>query len=179
MAKNTYSPIKTQSTKDTFIDYVGSLDIPQIDYIAVGVQNTFNNTSISMMSLAEWQSHFTRNLYADHDPIRKVTLHTNRNIIPFTQIDYVDNFGKEIMLQRNRFGIKNGIILMQRHPKFNYMITLGSGFSQFDAFEFFRRYHDKISLMKNDLIALIEKEAKTFLSSLPLNTTNRLSSDAK
>lgn len=78
------------------------------------------------MSLPEWQKYFSDNQFAPHDPIRKITLNTKRNLIPFDEIDYVDNFGKEIMRQRSLMGIKNGIILMERFPKHNYMITLGT-----------------------------------------------------
>ena len=74
-----------------------------------------------------------------------------------------DNFGKEIMNQRSRMGIKNGIILMERFSKFNYMVTLGTGFSNFDSFDFIKRYHDRINLIKNDFINLIKKDAYTFL----------------
>lgn len=177
MAKNNnYSPINSNSTKETFNNYIDSLDIPQIDYFAVGVQNTLLKKSMSLMSLPEWQKYFSDNQFADHDPIRKVTLNTRRNLIPFEEIDYVDNFGKEIMKQRSLKGIKNGIILMQRFPRHNYMITLGTGLSKFDAFDFIKRHHDKIQLIKNDLIKIIEKDAKDFL---PKAASTHLSIDAR
>lgn len=173
---NNYLPILTDSTKRTFFNYVDSLDIPQIDYFAIGVQNTVVKKSISLMSSDEWQKHFVLNQYAEHDPIRRVTLHTKRCLIPFREIDFVDNYGKEIMRQRALMGIKNGIILMQRFPKFNYMITLGTGYSKFNAFEFIKRYHDRISLIKTDFINLIQKDTKLFL---PQEIFNHLSNDAK
>jgi len=67
------------------------------------------------------------------------------------------------MRQLALMGIKNGIILMERNSKHNYMITLGTGFTQFDAFDFFKRYHDRIQLIKNDLIKIIEKDANEFM----------------
>lgn len=131
------------------------------------------------MSLPEWQEHFIDNQYADYDPVRRVTLYTKRNLIPFQEIDFVDNFGKEIMRQRTRMGIKNGIILMQRFQKFNYMITLVTGFSKFDAFDFIKRYHDRIFLIKTDLINIIEKDAYHFLPIEILQPSTHLSNDAK
>lgn len=163
MLINNYSPIITSTTKETFLDYFDSLDIPQIDYLAIGVQNIVTKKSISLMSLQEWQQHFVKNEYANYDPIRRITLATRRNLIPFNEIDFVDNFGKEIMRQRALMGIKDGIILMQRFPKFNYMITLGTGYTKFDAFDFMKRYHDKIWHLKRDLSHLIEKDTKSFL----------------
>ncbi len=163
-----YSPIINDTTKQTFFNYIDSLDIPQIDYFAIGVQNTVDRKSISLMSLPEWQQHFTANQYADYDPIRRVTLCTNRNIIPFAEIDFIDNFGKEIMRQRTKMGVKDGVVLMQRFPKFNYMITLGTGFSRFDAFDFIKRYHYGIRIIKSDLMQLIEREATCFLSKIVL-----------
>jgi hypothetical protein len=163
MRADNYLPILTHSTKQTFLDYIDALDIPQIDYFAIGIQNQLTKKSISLMSLAEWQSHFTNNEYADYDPIRKATLYTKRNFIPFCDIDFVDNFGKEIMKQRSKMGIKNGIILMERFPKFNYMITLGTGFSNFDPFTFIKSYHDKIHFIKIDFINLVKRDANLFL----------------
>lgn len=163
MNMNGYSPITTKTTKQTFFDYVDLLDIPQIDYFAIGVQNLITKKSISVMSKPEWQKHFVDNQYANYDPIRRVALSTNRNLIPFNEIDFGDNFGKEIMRQRAIMEIRNGIVLMQRSPKFNYMITLGTNFSQFDVFTFIKQYHDKIALLKQDLIRIVERDAKNLL----------------
>jgi hypothetical protein len=179
MKNNSYLPILTETTKKTFFDYIDSLDIPQIDYFAIGVQNISTQKSISLMSRQEWQKHFVLNQYAEHDPIRCVTLHTKRNLIPFNEIDFLDNYGKEIMRQRTLMDIKSGIVLMERFAKFNYMITLGTGFSKFDAFDFIKRYHDKIWLIKRDLITLIEKDSNEFLPTEILKQANHLSSDAK
>ncbi|KTD08530.1 autoinducer binding domain-containing protein [Legionella jamestowniensis] len=158
-----YLPIITRTTTKTFFEYINTVDIPQIDYFAIGIQNTLTSQSTSLMSLTEWQKHFIDNNYANYDPIRRVTLHTNRKIIPFDEVDFVDNFGKEIMRQRAKMGISNGIIFMERFKKFNYMITFGTGYSNFDSFNFIKRYHDKIFFIKNDLIKIVEKEARSFI----------------
>lgn len=163
--KSVYFPILTDSTKTTFFDYVDCLDIPQIDYFAIGIQNALARSSISLMSNADWQRQFVSNQYAVHDPIRRVTLCTERNFIPFDEIDYVNNFGKEIMRQRALFDIKNGIILMKRFSNYSYMITLGTGFSRFDGFEFIQRYHDRVRLIQTDFIKLVERDMQGFLPS--------------
>lgn len=179
MDKN-YCPILSNTTKETFFDYIDSLDIPQIDYFAIGIQNLEKLRSISIMSSPEWQKHFTDNQYAAYDPIRKVTLFTKRTLIPFGEIDCVDNFGREIMKQRTLFGIRNGLILMRRFDKFNYMITLGTGFSKFNAFDFIKKYHDRIDLIKNDMISLVSKDAKEFLpKSFEKTRSSYLSGGAK
>ncbi len=159
-----YSPILREITKKTFSRYVESLVIPQIDYFAVGIQRNFDKKSISLMSLPEWQKYFLENNYANYDPVRRSALYSKRNFIPFQEIDHMDNFGKEIMKKRAAMGIKNGIILMQRFPRFNYIVTLGTGFSKFNAFDFLNLYLDKISLIKIDLIKIIEKDAHIFLT---------------
>ncbi len=161
--KNNALLILTSSTQKTFFDYVDSLDVPEIDYFAIGIQNILENKSISLMSNQEWQKKFIENQYANFDPVRSAALCTSRNVLPFNEIDFLNNFGKEIMHQRALLGIKSGIILMERFDKFNYMITLGTAFSKFDAFDFIKRYHDKILLIKRDLIHLVEKDAKNFL----------------
>ena len=77
------------------------------------------------------------------------------------------------MKQRALCEIKNGIVLMHRCGNHSYMVTLGTGFSGFDAYDFLRRYHDKINFIKNDLIKIIQRDAKNFLPS------NHLLNDAK
>ncbi|EKD71854.1 MAG: hypothetical protein ACD_46C00083G0004 [uncultured bacterium] len=162
MNKN-YTPIATKLTKEFFFDYIDNIDIPEIDYFAVGIQSCITKKSISLMSLPEWQKQFDLNQYVEHDPLRKATLSTKRNFIPFTEIDCVDNFGKEIMRQRSIYGLKNGIVLMERLGKYNYMITLGTGFLGFDSLDFIKRYYFRLYYLKNDLIKIIKNDAIRFL----------------
>lgn len=163
--KNAYLPILTDNTRSTFFDYIDCLDIPKIDYFAIGIQNIFTKNSLSLMSNSDWQKKFVNENYANYDPIRRATLCTERNFIPFGEIDYIDNFGKEIMRQRALFGIKNGIILMRRFLTHNYVITLGTNFSQFDEFEFLQRHYSQLKIIQADFIALIEKDVKNFFPS--------------
>lgn len=116
------------------------------------------------MSLQEWQKHFSYNEYAEFDPLRKITLNTTRNFIPFDEIDFSDNLGKEIMHQRKLFGIKNGVVIMERLKHYNYMITLGTGFSKFEPFDFFKSRHEGLIKLKHDLIKIIDNDAKKFLA---------------
>lgn len=179
--KNNYLPILTETTRKTFFDYINLLDIPQIDYFAIGIQDSVAKKSISLMSRQEWQKHFILNQYAEHDPVRLITLHTKRNIIPFDEIDYLNNYGKEIMYQRQLMEIKKGIILMERFEKYNYIITLGTGYSYFDAYDFLKRYHDRIFLVKKNLIKVVEKDVNNFLPAeiLKKDTVSHLLGDAK
>lgn len=158
-----YEAIITQSTQETFNSYIQCIDIPEIDYFAVGFQNILLKKSISLMSRPEWQIIFVKNNYAPFDPVRKATLLTKRNIIPFSELDHCSSFGKEIMRQRQLEEIKDGIVFMKRMKKFNYMLTLGTGYSQFDAYDFLKRYHDKIKLIQSDFFKIIEKDAKDFV----------------
>jgi hypothetical protein len=173
-----YSPITRDISKQTFFDYINELDLPEIDYFAIGIQNPKSRKSMSLMSLPEWQKQFTENQYAEYDPIRKVTFNTSRKVIPFAEVDYSDSYGKEIMHQRANFGIKNGLILVERLPHYNYMITLGTEFSKFDAFFFLRKYNDTLNYLKSDLIKIITKDANKFLKD-EIIIANHLSSDAK
>ena len=163
MNKNEYSPILTDSTKKTFFQYIDCLDIPEIDYFAIGVQDLLNKNSISLMSNSDWQKEFTTNNYAPFDPIRKVSMKTKRNIISFSEVHYVDNFGKHIMNQRKKMGIKNGIIFMNRSKEFNYMFTLATNYSKFDYIDFLRRYVPNMHLFKDDLINIITSDFKNFI----------------
>ena len=52
------------------------------------------------------------------------------------------------------------------------MITLGTGYSKFDPYEFIKRYHDKVGFIKNDLINLIKKDSLLFLPETSPRTNN-------
>jgi hypothetical protein len=159
-----YQPIITESTRQLFIDYITALTIPDIDYVAIGVQNIASKQSTSLMSLPEWQKTFSYNGYAESDPVRRITLHTKRTIIPFSEIDYLDSFGKEIMQERARAGIKDGLVLMDRRKTCNYMLTLGTGYRQFNALEFMKKYYHSIKEIMPDLIKIIERDSVRYIS---------------
>jgi hypothetical protein len=74
------------------------------------------------------------------------------------------------MLQRSKIGIKHGLVLMHRTPKFNYMITLGTGFSKFEALGFLKKYLPSIQSLKFDLIKIVNKDAKMFLPEIYFNS---------
>lgn len=161
--KDNYRAIVRKTTKNAFKYYIDCLDIPSIDYVAIGIQHVGLKKSLSLMSNTEWQKIFTRDHYAKHDPIRKATLLTQRNIIGFSELDHCDAFGKFIMKQRASHGIKNGIIFMKRLREYNYMLTLGTGFSGFDAYRFLKNNYERIDVAYQDLINIIAKDARHFI----------------
>lgn len=169
---NNYLPIITESTINIFNSYLKLMNVPDIDYCAIGIQHPISGKSISLMSRPEWQHHFIYNNYANSDPIRKSVLHSQRTIIPISEIDHVDNFGKEIMQARKKMGIIDGLILVDREEKYNYMITLATGYNKFDYLEFIQKYSSCIKLIKRDLIEIINADAQEFLPSLILPTLN-------
>jgi len=169
---NNYLPIITESTIKIFHNYLKMMNIPDIDYCAIGIQHPISAKSISIMSLPEWQSHFVYNNYANFDPIRKSVLYSQRTIIPISEIDHVDNFGREIMLQRKKMGIIDGLIFVEREEKYNYMITLATGYKKFNYLDFLIKYNNCIKLIKRDLIEIINADAQEFLPSLILPTLN-------
>lgn len=158
-----YAPIASNHTKNLFSDYIEHIDLPEIDYFAIGIQSLVSKKSMSLMSNDEWQKKFSYNNYAEHDPLRKITLQTNRIIIPFSEIDCFDNLGAKIMKERSALGIKNGIVLMQRCTHYNYMITLGTGYTRFDNYDFLKRYSSDLTFFKRDLIKIINQDARQFL----------------
>jgi hypothetical protein len=132
--------------------------------------------------MTEWQKIFVENQFAEFDPVRRSSLNTRRDIIPFNQIDFCDSFGKEIMRQRRLIGIRDGIVFMKRFRKYNYILTLGTGFSRFDAFDFIKIYHKQIQFLQKDLITLVEKDTRGFISPYYLTypeIINQSSNDAK
>ncbi len=145
-----YSVIKEKTIQETFFDYVKSLEIKDFNYYAFGIQNTLNKSSRSLMSCAEWQKTFFENKFADHDPIRNAVFNTKRNVIFFNEVDIKDSLSKEIMQQRKKYDINNGIILVERHLGINFMFTVGTGFSKFDPSDYYVKKINLLKLIFND-----------------------------
>ena len=53
-----YKPVCENSVKEFFLSYVDALELPIIDYVAIGFQNTLNKKSTSIMLNIEWQKLF-------------------------------------------------------------------------------------------------------------------------
>lgn len=154
---NVYNKIDDNEIKKTFFEYTKSLNNQFIDYFAVGVQNKKTKKSRSIMSNVDWSNEFTHNNYAPNDPVRRAVFNTTRSFIPLDEIDHVDSFGAYIMDQRKKECIKNGIILVDRKPDINFLITLGSGYSKFKPIDFLNFYYRDIKEIKKDLISIISK----------------------
>src|SRR3990167_6870435 len=100
-----YTALDQQAIRQTFLNYVDALDIPIIDYVAIGVQDTIAKTSSSMMSRLDWQQAFKEMNFATHDPIRKASFNTHTRMFSFDDVDHQDTQGKEVMKQRRRYDI--------------------------------------------------------------------------
>jgi Autoinducer binding domain len=159
-----YLPIKTASTRTTFFDYVNAIKLFPIDYFAVGLGNPNKREFTSLISRPEWQQHIEKQQLAGKDPLIKVLFNSPRKIIPFSEVDYVDSSGKEVMRQRRRYGIKGGIILRHQTKNIEYMIMLATGFSRFDYYAFLKKHHAKLHRLKHDLVQIIERDTERFLS---------------
>lgn len=162
---NQYKAILKDNIRQVFDDYIDALTIPEISYFAIGVQDILNKSSASLMSRIEWQMLFKALDYADHDPIRKAALSSQRNIIIFDEIDHVDNLGKEIMHQRKKFEMSKGVVIMERHLTYNYMLTLGTDYSKFDGREFLQKHYQAIQCLLADMKLIIEPIAKHYKTS--------------
>lgn len=151
-----YLPIIDQSTRKAFVEYFECLNIDEIDYLAIGVQDLINNQSMSLMSREEWQLHFIKENYPNFDPIRRIVYTTPRNIILFNEIGEINKIGYEIMRQRRLFGIINGFVIVERHKTHNYLITFGSGYKNFDPTHFIHSKYNGIKQSMRDLKLIVE-----------------------
>jgi hypothetical protein len=157
-----YTPILTESTKNTFFDYINAIKLTPIDYFAVGVENNNKKEFTSLISRPAWQEYLCKKQFVDKDPLIKAKLFSQRKIVPFSEIDTIDSLGKEIMKQRAIHGIKDGIMLIQKKGQLNYMVMLATGFSKFDYYAFLKKYYSKLERLKHDLIKIIERDIQRF-----------------
>lgn len=154
-----YTPISTESTRSTFFDYINNINIPPIDYFAVGIENHAQKKLTSLISRLEWQIYCDKNQIINNDPLIQARKLSQRSIIPFSEIDHVDSYGKEIMRQRALHGMRNGLMLTHKQYHLNYIIVLATGFSKFNHYNFFTKYYNQITRLKNDLTKIIERES--------------------
>ena len=132
-----YKTLSKKAIREVFTDYVDALEIPLIDYVAIGVQDTIHKTSTSIMSRIEWQEAFRKLGLAAYDPVRKASFNTKSNIFSFDELDYQDSYGKEVMKQRRHHEIENGLVIMQKNLGHNFMLTLATGYKNFSPYKFF------------------------------------------
>ena len=90
-----YEPFKQPDVRRTFLDYIKAINIPLIDYVAIGVQDTVHQTSTSVMSRQEWQQTFQSLELAQHDPVRKASFNTSIPMFSFDELDYEDSMEKK------------------------------------------------------------------------------------
>lgn len=159
-----YTPICAESTRSTFFDYINTINIHPMDYFAVGIENAAQKKLTSLISRLEWQTYCDKNQIANNDPLIKAKKLSKRNIIPFSEIDSIDSFGKEIMRQRSLHGMKNGLMLIHKQYPLSAMIVLATGFSKFNHFSFLTKYYTQLTRLKNDLSKIIEGEINSILS---------------
>lgn len=90
MKPGEYSVLETAHLRETFLDYMDSLEIPLIDYMAIGVQNTIKGHTASLMSRPEWQKVFKETGLSSYDPVRKTAFGTKVTMFAFEDLDFQD-----------------------------------------------------------------------------------------
>ena len=151
-----YAVLEQKELRTLFLDYIESLEIPLIDYVAIGVQDNLHRTSTSMMSRPDWQSTFKKGGFAKFDPIRKASFNTRNRFFAFEDVNPEDSFGKEIMLQRKRHEIENGMVIMDRQLGHNFMLTLATGYKNFKPHQYYLDYKGVISKIFDDLKLMVK-----------------------
>ena len=108
--------------------------------------------------------------FAIHDPVRKASLNTKNKFFTFDELDYQDSCGKEVMRQRKLHQIENGIVVIEKSLGENFMMTLGTGFKNFEARKFYLRHQSAIYRILKDLKLIIEPCTKEYkIKSLPVS----------
>lgn len=151
----------TNITTD-FQSYIKALELPFMDYVAIGVQDTIHKKSTSIMSSAEWQKTFKELGLANDDPVRKASFSTHTKYFSFDGIDCQNNSGREVMRQRKLHGIENGLVFMERKLSHNFMLTLGTGYKGFNTYKYLIDHHIAIQKVFSDLISLVTPATKPY-----------------
>lgn len=163
---SSYEAIFDDTIRQVFNEYVKALELPFIDYFAIGVQDRVRMKSASLMSRVDWQKYFKEREFAEHDPIRLASLNTQSKIFTFEEVDCRNNFGKEVMRHRRKHGIQNGLVIMDRTLGHNFMLTLATGYNKFDGYKFYYEQRQAIDSMFADFKSIIEPIAKGYKHNL-------------
>lgn len=158
-----YEAIDKKELRSIFLNYVDALEMPVIDYVAIGVQDTIQNKSTSLMSRVEWQNTFKNLNLSEDDPVRRASFSNRSGIFSFDEVDCQNSAGKEVMRQRRLHEIENGLVLIKKNLGTNFMLTLATGHKDFDAYKFFIAHRPAINLVFNDLVGLISTETKSYI----------------
>jgi hypothetical protein len=156
-------PIFNVNIRSTFEDYISSLNIPFIDYFAIGIQDPINVKSASLMSRLEWQKTFYSMGFAQYDPIRLTALNSKKNFFSFDSISCLSSIGSEVMLQRKKHQMRNGIVVMDRRKTHNYMLTLATDYKEFNGPDFFLKYHADIFRILKDFSLIIKPVTANYI----------------
>jgi hypothetical protein len=143
-----YQAILKDELNFNFQDYFDIFECKSIDYIAVGVQDTIRKTSTSAMSNREWQLTYSKEKLFIQDPLRQSVFNTKKQIIILDQLQSSNSFESMVMETRKKFGICNGLVLVDRGLGFNVLITIGTGYKSFNPISFFRKNIFEINNMK-------------------------------
>lgn len=162
------------NVKATFKDYIDALAMKDLDYYAFGIQDTINKTSASVMSRDDWQKTFQENNFAPEDPLRKAVFNTRREVIFFKELDTKDSLSREIMLQRKKHELNDGIILVERHLGCNLMLTICSGYSKFDSYEYFQENAIALKRAFDDFKLIMQPISNYYLQPKKLLRTDQL-----
>lgn len=147
--------------------YFKALELPYMDYLAIGVQDSIHKTSTSLMSDQCWRNSFKELNLAEDDPVRKASFSTRVNHFSFDDIDYLNSAGQEVMRQRKLHGIENGLVFMRRNLTHNFMLTLGTGFKNINTYRYLIDYHPHVQKVFDDLIALVSPSTRKYQIKIP------------
>jgi hypothetical protein len=150
-----YTSLDRRDISLDFQTYIKALELPFMDYVAIGVQDTVHKKSTSIMSSDEWQKTFKKLNLAEDDPVRNAAFSTNAKYFSFDEIDCQNSAGREVMRQRKQHGIENGLVFMERRLSYNFMLTLGTDFKDLNTYRYLIDYHAGLQKVFADLIDLV------------------------
>lgn len=152
-----YKVIDDKDTRNLFDKYLDVLNIPLIDYVAIGMQDHVEKISYSLKSDSSFQKIFNEMELATHDPIRQAIWNTNYNFIDFSHVNYKDKMSKVVMDYRMKLNHSRGFIYIQREKTKSYSLTLTTSYQKFDSYKYFLENQLPISLIIGDLIKIINR----------------------
>ena len=137
-------PILDPKIRNVFMDYISTLKLPSIDYFAIGIQDPINIRCAAIMSNLEWQTTFKTMNYPAYDPLRNAAFNSKRGWFGFDELDHLNTLGHKIMLERRKYGIRNGLVLVDRRLSHNYALTIATDYRRFNSRDFLIRHHAEI-----------------------------------
>ncbi|MBN8828988.1 MAG: hypothetical protein J0H68_09810 [Sphingobacteriia bacterium] len=153
-----HKAIYEKEIRQKFDSIVKDYLFKELDYIAFSRHIDNSKELTYLMSNLEWQKMYDENKFSIMDPVRIAASTLSTNVARFELMETQDSFSLEIMRQREKHQIYNGIVILKNEDGKKYQLTLASSYKNLDTMEYVAKNFKEIDYMFHDLKKLFKTD---------------------